>query len=478
MKQYLAIMKRDYGASGATTFWLPTPIFSVLCACLLTWWMASTGMEIKGWYFFGLTLLCAYRILSDLDLSHAHNLGFLAPDYKVYQFNYSTSLVFISSIITCVIFSDSFYEFLVCSCLLWLFISLMFFFVKKEIWQLAWVIVCATNAIVLIFSISFGQTESIYTFFPKTYTNVWSVLSIPSIGLTASCIGLAISYKSFLIAKSNYLKPKEYNAGLAPIRWKQHRKNSNFNVFQLFTNAKWMSKTWGKLESRTLFGLDIGRHEDLLYRGLFGARAHSALLIFLSGFIFIILLLPTFFTTDVNQEAVLIPICIFMLFYLIVVSSVISLEWINNRNSISELWLWNASKNRPRYMFKLAMLFAERIARVSFLSCFAFLLLATLISGVKGLMVVGIVALGGVTLSLLLQMTYVLLVTLKVKHIGWLRYITALFTGINFAGWLSAVFFSIQQKNYWILITVIGVALVICIASIKYWCRYDKELAT
>jgi len=477
MKQYLAIVKRDYGASSATTFWLPTPIFSVLWACLLTWWMASTGMEIKGWYFFGLTLLCAYRILSDLDLSHAHNLGFLAPDYKVYQFNYSTSLVFISSIITCVIFSDSFYEFLVCSCLLWLFISLMFFFVKKEIWQLAWVTVCATNALVLIFSISFGQTESIYTFFPKTYTNVWSVLSIPSIGLTASCIGLAISYKSFLIAKRNYLKPKEYNAGLAPIRWKQHRKNSNFNVLQLFTNSKWSSKTWDKVESRILFGLDLGRHEDLLYLGLFGARVHSYLLKFILGTLLLLFVLPLSFAKEVNQEAILIPICIFMLFYLIVLCTVISLEWITNRKSIADLWLLDMSKNRASYMLKVALLFAERIGRVSLFSCTAFLLLATIISGVKGLLVVGMVAITGVVLSLLLQMTYVLWVSITVKHTGWLRYITVLFTGINFVGWLAVVFFSVQQKQYWILVLAIGLAFTLCLGSIKYWCRYDKELA-
>lgn len=122
------------------------------------------------------------------------------------------------------------------------------------------------------------------------------------------------------------------------------------------------------------------------------------------------------------------------------------------------------------------MLFAERIGRVSLFSCFAFLLLTAVTSSMKGLMIVAIVALAGVTLSLLLQMTYVLFVTLKVKNTGWLRYSTILFTGINFVGWLSVVAFSLEQKLYWALALAIGLALTLCFVSIRYWCHHDKEL--
>jgi hypothetical protein len=472
MKQYWAIMKRDYGASGGSTLWLPAPLYGVLFASLSTWFV-----DIQAWYFLGLTLLGTYFLLDNLSLAQGHNLGFLAPDYKVYQFNYSTSLVFISSTITCSVFSDSFYEFFVSLSLLWLFTSLMFFLVNKKIWKLIGFCVFLTHFLVWILMIYLGRAETIFTYLLKIYASVWSVLSIPIIGITTSIICLALSYKSFLIAKRNYLKPKEYDPALAPTTWKAHNKNSNFNVLQLFENAKWTSKTWDKIEGRILFGLNIGRHEDLLYLGLFGARTHRGILKFILGLLFIIFLIPMLFAKDINLEAMLIPICIFMLFYLVVLSSVISLEWITNRNSISELWLLDASKNRPRYMLKLAILFAERIGRVSLVSCIAFILLATIISGVKGLMVVGVVALGGVILSLLLQMAYVLFVTTKVKSTGWLRYITFVFTGINFVGWLSVMYFSIDQNNYWILMLAVGVALSICSASIKYWCRYDKELA-
>jgi cyanate permease len=90
----------------------------------------------------------------------------------------------------------------------------------------------------------------------------------------------------------------------------------------------------------------------------------------------------------------------------------------------------------------------------------------------------GMVAITSVVLSLLLQMNYVLLVSITVKHTGWLRYITVLFTGINFVGWLAVVFFSVQQKQYWILALAIGLASTVCLGSIKYWCRYEKELVT
>jgi hypothetical protein len=197
---------------------------------------------------------------------------------------------------------------------------------------------------------------------------------------------------------------------------------------------------------------------------------------FVIGFLLIIFIPPLFFAIDVNQEAILIPICIFMLFYLVIVNSVVSLKWINNRNKISELWLWDTSLSRPRFMLKLAMLFAERIGRVSLVACLAFILLATIISGLKGLMVVSVVALGGLILSLMLQMAYVLFVTVMVKNTAWLRYVTFVFTAGNFIGWLTVLFLSVEHNNYWILLLAIGSTLAICSASIKYWCRYDKEL--
>jgi len=477
MKQYLAIIKRDYAATGAETFWLPAPIMAVLVASLLTWLMASTFENLNAHYFLGLTLLCAYRILADLDLSQAHNLGFLAPNFKAYQFNYSTALVFISCLITCAVFSDSVYQFYVSAGLFWFLISLMFFFVKKVIWELAWAILWLIVLLVWFSMVYSGQPENIFSLLSAIYSSVWSVLAIPFIGITISSVCLALSFRGFLLAKARYLKPKEYNSGLAPRTWQQHNKTSDFNPLQLLANAFGSSKTWNKLESRILFGLDLGRHEDLLYLGLFGARTHRYLLKLLFGIVAIVLLVPLLFANDLNQQAILIPISMFMLFYLVVVCSVISLEWIANRHSISELWLRDASKTRARYMLKLAMLFAERIGRVSFLSSLAFLLLATLVSDMKGVVLVGSLALAGVILSLLLQTTYVLFVTLKVKNTGWLRYITILFTTINFAGWLSLLFFSASQKSYWVMALAIALAITLCFASIKYWCNYAMELA-
>jgi hypothetical protein len=475
MKQYLAIMKRDYGANGGSILWLPTPIFFLLNASFYTW-LLSPEFDIQAWCFLYLSLFGAYNLLGNLSLSHGHNLGFFAPDFKNYQFNYSTSLVFVSSIITCVIFSDSIYEFWVSLSLLWFFTSLMFFFIKREIWKRAHIILFGSWALFSIFMFYLGRPEDIFSFLPKIYASVWSLLSIPIIGITTSFVCLALSFKSFLIAKHNYLKPKEYDSDVVPINWKRHSKNSNFNVLQLFTNTKLTSKTWGKFESRILFGLDLGRHTDLIYLGLFGARSHSSILKFVIGFLLIIFIPPLFFAIDVNQEAILIPICIFMLFYLVIVNSVVSLKWINNRNKISELWLWDTSLSRPRFMLKLAMLFAERIGRVSLVACLAFILLATIISGLKGLMVVSVVALGGLILSLMLQMAYVLFVTVMVKNTAWLRYVTFVFTAGNFIGWLTVLFLSVEHNNYWILLLAIGSTLAICSASIKYWCRYDKEL--
>ncbi|MEP0177365.1 MAG: hypothetical protein ABJH28_18685 [Paraglaciecola sp.] len=478
MNPYLAIMKRDYGASGAGTLWLPAPIFSMLFVALMTWWMASEGLDIKAWYFWGLTLLCTYRILCDLDLSHAHNLGVLAPNYKAYQFNYSTSLVFISSVMSCGVFADSWYEFFVFLSLFWLFISLIFFFVKKEIWKLAYFMIVGAYVLIVISLMIFEGIENMFTFLPKVYMSAWSILSIPIVGTFTSCVCLVVSYKSFLVARKHYLQPQEYNPDLVPITWKKYGETAHSSKLLLLLNAKWSSTSWGRLESRILFGLNLGRHQDLVYLGLFGAKTHGGLLKFIFGFLLLILLLPMLFMTNINQEAALIPLCIFMLFYLVVICSVISLEWITNRKMIFELWLFDASKSRTRYMLKLAVLFVERIARVSFLSCVVILLLATIISGMKGFMVVGLVAFVGVSLSLLLQMTYVLFVTLKVKNTGGLRYPTVLFTGINFVGWLSVVFFSFHQKFYWGLFLAIGLALVLCFLSIKYWCNYDKELVT
>ncbi|MGK0306742.1 MAG: hypothetical protein ACI8UG_002500 [Gammaproteobacteria bacterium] len=477
MKQYLAIVKRDYGATDTETLWLPAPIFWVLFAVLFSWLNTSGETGIRAWHFLAVSVLGAYRILDDLSLSRGHSLGFFAPSFHTYQFNYSTSLVFISSVITCAIFGDSFYEFFVCLSVFWLVISFMFFFVKKAMWKFIGIIGLATNLLAVILMIFLEQTENIFTIWSKIYSSVWSLLSMPAIGVSISSVCLAVSYKSFLLARSHYLKPEEYDPDLAPRTWKKHRKTTNFNVLQLITNSKRSSKTWNKVESRILFGLDLGRHQDLLYLGLFGARVYSYLLKFILGTLLLLFVIPLSFVKEVNQEAILIPICIFMLFYLIVLCTVISLEWITNRKSIADLWLLDASKNRASYMLKVALLFAERIGRISLFSCTAFLLLATIISGVKGLLVVGMVAITSVVLSLLLQMAYVLLVSITVKHTGWLRYITVLFTGINFVGWLAVVFFSVQQKQYWILVLAIGLAFTLCLGSIKYWCRYDKELA-
>lgn len=476
MKQYLAIIKRDYGASGGETFWLPAPIYSLIIVVLITWLFASSSGSFPAWQFLALSILGAYRILDDLSLSRGHSFGFLAPDFHTYQFNYSTSLVFISSVLTCAIFANSFYEFFVCLSILWLITSSMFFFVRKEIWRLTGFIGLGIYILIWFLMIYVKQNEYFFSLWQKIVTNVWSIFSIPAIGITISCVCLAITYKSFLLARSNYLKPAEYDPNLAPRTWKKHRKSSNFTPLQLFANAKRSSKTWGKIESRVLFGLDIGRHEDLLYLGLFGAKVHSYLLKCIFGFLVILFALPLFFVNEINHEAILIPICIFMLFYLVVVCTAISLEWINNRKSISDLWLLDNSKNRRRYMLKVAMLFAERIGRVSLFACAAFILFALIISGVKGGLIIGLVALLAVALGLLLQMTYVLFVITGVKNTAWLRYVTVLFTAFNFIGWLAVVLFSLQQKQSWILALAIVVAAGLCFTSIKFWCGYAKEL--
>lgn len=477
MKQYVAIIKRDYGASGGETFWLPAPIYSVVFVVLFAWLFSSTVVNFTAWSFLALSIMGTYRILEDLSLSRGHSLGFLAPDFHTYQFNYSTSLAFLSNVITCAIFADSIYEFFVSLSLLWFVTSLMFFFVRKEIWRFLGIIGLASYLLALFLMIYAKQTEYFFNIWPSIYNSVWSVFSIPAIGLTISFVCLGLTYKNFLSARSNYLKPEEYDPNLAPRTWKKHRKNTSVNVLHIFSNAKWSSKTWDKMEQRILFGLNFGRQQDLLYLGLFGAKVHSPLLKYIFGFLILLLVLPLFFANEINQEGILLPISIFMLFYLIVVCTVISLEWIRNRKSISDLWLLDGSKNRINYMFKVAMLFAERIGRVSLLSSVAFILMALVISGIKGLLVVGIVAIAGVSLSLLLQMTYVLFVTTKVKNTSWLRYITVLFTAFNFVGWVALVIFSLHQKQYWIFALAIGLAFTLCFACIKYWCGYAKELA-
>jgi hypothetical protein len=458
---------------------VPAPIFGVLAASLLTWWQNSNGLELKAWCFLGLTLSSAYWIMEGLKLSSGHNFGFLAPNLKYYQFNYSTGLVFIGCGITCVAFADSILEFIVSFSLFWFVLSSMFFFVKKQVWKLVYFALIATYALLAFIMIKLNKAEYIFTVIPSLYASLWSLMSEPIIGMTLAVICMLLSLKSFSGAKRRYMQPQEYNNELQPRTWKQHTKQPNTSIMRLFTNESVAFKTWDKIENRVILGLDIGRRNNLLYQGLFGAKVHSGLLKILL-LVLAVTSIPALFLLafgDLHTEATLLPISIFMLFYLVMVSSVVSLEWINNRQSISSLWLFDQSQSRSAYMLKLAMLFAERMGRVSLICVSWFLVFSLVTSGLKGLFVTLCLAVATVTLSLLLQMTYVFFVTLKIKNTSWLRYLTFTFTAANFIGWIVVVVISVQQKNYWILIATIATVLAICAASIKYWCAYDKELA-
>jgi hypothetical protein len=460
MKHYIAIAKRDWKANSGETFWFPGPVSALLFTSAMTLWLKyESDYDVKAWYFLGMTLACAYRMLNDLQLSYGHSLGFLAPNYKRYQFNYSSFLLFASCIITTAVFSDSILEFFVSFSLLWLLLSFMFFFVRKFYWIVLYVALMATYFVAVSASIKLDKIEELSAFLPSTYAVVWSVLSVPIIGFAVGVSCYALSFRHFISARRQYLASKEYDATLQPRQWKKHPKTSTINSWRLIFKPVFQSKLWDKLEHKLLFGIEIGRVDNILYQALFGANVYSGIL----GLIIVmmtIIFMPylIFASIGFSNIELFMPISIAMMFYMVVILNIISMEWVTNRRVITDLF------------------FGERIGRVGLMGCLIYLAVIILTLSTGHLMLTIIVALGTTLMGVLLQTAFVFWVTAKVANVGWLRYISYVYTTTNLAGLAALMYWSIHRETYWpIALTAVGVT-VLCYSSLKQWCALDREL--
>ena len=486
MHTYLAIFKRD---ASLHPFNIPMPLIIGVMALLIFTLGTSASIEAGlvwlSLFMVSMTLFSCVKIVDDLSLSSSHNMAYLLPNFKQYQFIYGLGLCGLAAVISSVVLAKSVVGFICYVVLIMCCISCLFLLVNRAVTK--------TVAVFVLGMMLLGGWLNIYV--QKGVFKQWlhefdvflSVLSSWQILLLLISL-LMITVLNFNISHRRYLKPQEINPSHAPTAWKTVEMQNGLRTRQIQISNLIPDKVIASIRDMThkmdglfIFGLANKKLENAIYTDL--RYANSAGSVWLLAIVVgaCALLFDLVFGHQ-DYATVLILVYVATLFLWSNILS--SLDFLRARKNMPYLWLMSDSKNRQRFMARLLVMhilrFVKTIIVALLIVSLVALLMVCLTEGIQAgsamffaMMKVGITIM---LCSSLLQLSFTIWITKILPYSMGTRYLTSFFTLLNFVLLGITFYYSVEYSIFYAL-SYLLTGVVILGASTVAWVRKGLEFA-
>ena len=486
MHTYLAIFRRD---ATLHPFNIPMPLIIGVMALLIfslgTSASTETGMVWVRLFMVSMTFFSCVKIVDDLSLSSSHNMAYLLPSFKHFQFKYSLALCGLSAVFSAALLASSLLIFIGLFAFLLCLVSMFFLLVNRAVTKtIAWFVLCM---MLLGGWLNISAQKDMFKQWLHEFDVFLSMLSSWQILLLVISL-LVISFFNLRLSYRRYLKPQEINPSHAPTAWKTIEMQNGLRTRQIQISNLIPDKVIASIRDMThkmdglfIFDLANKKLENAIYTDL--RHANSAGSVWLLAIVVVACAL-LFDLVFGHQDYATVLILVYVATLFLWSNILSSLDFLRARKNMPYLWLMSDSKNRQRFMTRLLVMhilrFVKTIIVALLIVSLVALLMVSLTEGIQAgsamffaMMKVGITIM---LCSSLLQLSFTIWITKILPYSMGTRYLTSFFTLLNFVLLGITFYYSVEYSIFYAL-SYLLTGVVILGASTVAWLRKGLEFA-